>query len=146
LSTGQKAELAAAKRRIRELEAELAVHRRAAGIQGPSGRPRYRKSAPHAAAMDRVGHQFEREAPDQLWVTDITEHPTREGKVYCAVVLDTYSRRVVGWSIDASPTAAVVTNALGMAFDARRPTGSTVIHGDSDKSGAVAQTCGGCST
>ncbi|CAA9442300.1 MAG: Integrase, partial [uncultured Pseudonocardia sp.] len=42
-------------------------------------------------------------APNQLWVTDITEHPTREGKVYCAVVLDVHSRRVVGWSIDSSP-------------------------------------------
>src|SRR5436190_17932765 len=59
-----------------------------------------------------------------------TEHPTREGKVYCAVVLDAYSRRVVGWSIDAAPTAALVTNALGMAIEARRPTGSTVIHSD----------------
>ena len=103
---------------------------RAAGIQGLSGRPRYRKSAPHAAATDRVGRQFAREEPDQLWVTDITEHPTREGKVYCAVVLDAYSRRVVGWSIDAAPTAALVTNALGMAIDARRPAGSTVIHSD----------------
>ena len=45
-------------------------------------------------------------------------------------MLDTYSRRVVGWSIDAAPTAALVTNALGMAIDARRPTGSTVIHSD----------------
>ena len=51
-------------------------------------------------------------------MTDITEHPTREGKVYCAVVLDACSRRVVGWSIDAAPTAALVTNALGMAIDA----------------------------
>ena len=103
---------------------------RAAGIQGLSGRPRYRKSAPQAAATDRVCRQFIREEPDQLWVTDITEHPTREGKVYCAVVLDTYSRRVVGWSIDSTPTAALVTNALGMAIDARRPAGSTVIHSD----------------
>lgn len=62
--------------------------------------------------------------------TDITEHPTREGKVYCAVVLDTYSRRVVGWSIDASPTAALVTNALGMAIDNRRSVTGTVIHSD----------------
>jgi hypothetical protein len=61
---------------------------RVAGIQGLSGRPRHRKSAPHAAATDRVGRQFAREEPNQLWVTDITEHPTREGKVYCAVVLD----------------------------------------------------------
>jgi putative transposase len=71
-----------------------------------------------------------REAPDRLWVTDITEHPTREGKVYCAVVLDACSRRVVGWSIDAAPTAALVTNALGMAIEARRPAGPTVIHSD----------------
>lgn len=59
-----------------------------------------------------------------------TEHPTREGKVYCCVVLDTFSRRVVGWSIDASPTAALVTNALGMAIDARRPQAATLIHSD----------------
>ena len=59
-----------------------------------------------------------------------TEHPTHEGKVYCAVVLDTYSRRIVGWSIDSSPTAALVTNALGMAIDGRRPTGPTVIDSD----------------
>jgi putative transposase len=103
---------------------------RAAGIQGRAGRSRYRKAAPHAAATDRVGRQFAREAPDPLWVTDITEHPTREGKVYCAVVLDACSRRGVGWSIDAAPTAALVTSALGMAIDARRPAGSTIIHSD----------------
>ena len=40
-------------------------------------------------------------------MTDITEHPTREGKVYCCVVLDTFSRRVVGWAIDSSPTAVL---------------------------------------
>ena len=45
-----------------------------------------------------------------------------------AVVLDAFSRRVAGWSIDAAPSAALVTNALGMAIDGRRPTGSTVIH------------------
>jgi putative transposase len=103
---------------------------RAAGIRGLSGRPRYRKSAPQAAATDRVGRQFAREATDELWVTDITEHPTREGKVYCAVVLDACSRRVVGWSIDAAPTAALVTNALSMAIETRRPAGPTVIHSD----------------
>jgi putative transposase len=103
---------------------------RLAGLQGLSGRSRSRKSAPQVTATDRVGRQFAREAPDQLWVTDITEHPTREGKVYCAVVLDACSRRVVGWSIDAAPTAALVTNALSMAIDTRHPAGSTVIHSD----------------
>ena len=65
-----------------------------------------------------------------MWLTDSTEHPTREGKVYCAVVLDACSRRVVGWSIDAAPTAALVTNALSMAIETRRPAGPTVIHSD----------------
>jgi putative transposase len=103
---------------------------RAAGLRGLSGRPRDRQSAPPAAATDRVGRQFAREAPDQLWVTDIAEHPTRAGKAYCAVVLDACSRRVVGWSIDAAPTAALATNALGMAIDARRPAGPAVLHSD----------------
>jgi len=84
-----------------------------------------------ATAGDHVQRQFGREGRDQLWVTDITEHPTREGKVYCAVVLDAFSRRVVGWSIDSHQTAALVTNALGMAIEQRRPEGgATVIHSD----------------
>jgi transposase InsO family protein len=103
---------------------------RIAGIQGVAGRPRYRRTSAQVAATDRVGRQFTRQRPDELWVTDMTEHPTREGKVYCAVVLDAFSRRVVGWSIDAAPTAALVTNALGMAIDRRQPTDSTVIHSD----------------
>jgi putative transposase len=104
---------------------------RRAGLMGISGRPRYRRVPNVATASDRVERQFGRDARDMLWVTDITEHPTREGKVYCAAVLDTFSRRVVGWSIDAHPTAALVTNALGMAIEQRKPPeGSTVIHSD----------------
>lgn len=52
-------------------------------------------SADNTEPVDR---DFARAAPNTLWVTDITEHPTRECKVYCAVVLDVHSRRVVGWS------------------------------------------------
>jgi transposase InsO family protein len=85
---------------------------------------------PRSQAADRVERQFQRDNPDELWVTDVTEHPTREGKLYCAVVLDAWSRRVIGWSIDGSPSTALVTNALGMAIDQRRPTNSTVIHSD----------------
>ena len=76
---------------------------RQAGLEGTCGRPRYRRVPNVATAEDRVQRQFRREGHDQLWFTDITEHATREGKVYCAVVLDTFSRRVVGWSIDAYP-------------------------------------------
>ena len=103
---------------------------RRAGIQGICGRPKFRRVSGVATASDRVARQFHRDHPDELWVTDVTEHPTREGKVYCAVVLDAWSRRVIGWSIDSSPTTALVTNALGMAIDQRRPSESTVIHSD----------------
>lgn len=101
-----------------------------AGIAGLPGNRRPRRKPPGIPiAADLVDRQFTRTEPDRLWVTDITEHPTREGKVYCAVVLDAFSRRVVGWSIDSSPTATLVTSALGMAIDNRRPDG-TVIHSD----------------
>ena len=103
---------------------------RRAGIQGISGRPKFRRVPGVITAADRVERQFHRDNPDELWVTDVTEHPTREGKVYCAVVLDAWSRRVIGWSIDGSPSTALVTNALGMAIDQRRPANSTVIHSD----------------
>ena len=87
---------------------------RRAGLQGVTGRPKYRRGLrPEATASDLVNRQFARAGRDQLWVTDITEHPTREGKLYCAVVLDACSRRVVGWSIDATPTAALVTMRSG---------------------------------
>ncbi|WP_088312975.1 IS3 family transposase [Kineosporia sp. R_H_3] len=101
-----------------------------AGLAGLPGRRKWKHAKPDTYASDLVNRDFARSRANALWVTDITEHPTREGKAYCAVVLDTYSRRVVGWSIDASPTAALVTNALGMAIDNRRDINGTVIHID----------------
>jgi putative transposase len=104
---------------------------RRAGLQGVTGRPKYRRGLrPEATAADLVQRQFTRTGPDQLWVTDITEHPTREGEVYCAVVLDACSRRVIGWSIETTPTAALVTNALGTAIQSRKPNAGTLIHSD----------------
>jgi hypothetical protein len=101
-----------------------------AAIKGLPGnrRPRARHETP--TASDLVERMFTREAPNRLWVTDITEHRTYEGKVYCAVVLDTFSRRVVGWSIDSSQTAALVTNALSMAIANRDPQSGGIIHSD----------------
>ena len=120
---------------IRRVHAELTLGRsitvghqavellmRRAQIQGISGRPKFRRVVGVATAEDRVARQFHPDQADELWVTDVTEHPTREGKVYCAVVLDAWSRRVIGWSIDGRPTTALVTNALGMAIDQRRLT------------------------
>jgi putative transposase len=102
---------------------------RRVGLQGLPNKRRFRTKVQGATAADLVERSFSRSKPDRLWVTDITEHRTREGKVYCAVVLDVFSRRVVGWSIDAAPTAALVTNALGMAIQNRDPDG-TLIHSD----------------
>jgi putative transposase len=103
---------------------------RLAGIKGLPGNRRRRPQHQTPTAADLVDRQFTRPQPDQLWVTDITEHPTREGKVYCAVVLDAFSRRVVGWSIDSSQTAGLVTSALDMAIRNRRPGPDLVIHSD----------------
>jgi putative transposase len=101
-----------------------------AGIKGLPGNRRPRRVQQTPTAADLVDRQFGRPAPNQLWVTDITEHPTREGKVYCAVVLDVFSRKVVGWSIDSTQTATLVTNALGMAIGNRQPVAGTLIHSD----------------
>ncbi len=59
-----------------------------------------------------------------------TEHPTREGKVYCAAVLDAYSRRIVGWSIDSRQDSTLVVNALDMAIRNRQPEPGGVVHAD----------------
>jgi putative transposase len=102
------------------------------GLRGlPGSSKRFRSKANIATAADLVQRRFDRPAPDQLWVTDITEHPTREGKLYCCVVLDVFSRRVVGWSIDSHQATPLVTNALGMAISNRNPgPDQTVIHSD----------------
>lgn len=63
-------------------------------------------------------------------MTDITEHPTREGKVYCCAVIDAFSRMVVGFSIDSRQTGLLVTNALGMALNRRAPREGGIIHSD----------------
>ena len=103
-----------------------------AQIYGLPG-PKRRKKVPRVVtATDLVDRDFARVEPDRLWVTDITEYPTREGKLYCCVVLDTFSRRVVGSSIDHRQDTALVTNALGMAITNRNPDAAreVVIHSD----------------
>jgi putative transposase len=80
--------------------------------------------------LDLVRRRFRADAPDRLWMTDITEHPTREGKIYCCAVIDAFSRMVVGWSIDSRQTGLLVTNALGMALNRRAPREGGIIHSD----------------
>jgi len=101
------------------------------GIHGlPKRRlPRGAKLA-KPSSLDLVRRRFMTNGPDRLWMTDITEHPTREGKLYCCAVLDAFSRMVVGWSIDSTQTALLVTSALGMALDRRAPSERGIIHSD----------------
>ena len=73
------------------------------GIQGLYRRKRSWTTVRDPAAEpapDRVNRHFTVDTPDRLWITDITEHPTEEGKVYCAAVMDAYSRLIIGWSIN----------------------------------------------
>jgi putative transposase len=101
-----------------------------ARLKGLPARKQRKSPVNVATADDLVCRDFSREAPNQLWLTDITEHPTREGKVYCCVVLDAHSRRIVGWSIDSHQASSLVTNALAMAISSRIPPAGTVIHSD----------------
>jgi putative transposase len=77
-------------------------------------------------APDLVERNFTAEAPDRLWVADITYIPTWAGFLYLAVVLDAFSRRIVGWSMATTLAAQLVLDALNMALVTRRP--KDVIH------------------
>ncbi len=77
-------------------------------------------------APDLVERNFTAQAPDRLWVADITYIPTWAGFLYFALVLDVYSRRIVGWSMATTLARQLVLDALNMALATRRPRG--VIH------------------
>jgi transposase InsO family protein len=101
------------------------------GIKGlPTRRLPKGARAAQVTSLDLVRRSFRRDRPNELWMTDITEHPTREGKVYCAVVLDAFSRFIVGWWIDSTQTTKLVLNALGMATQRRQHRDGLVIHSD----------------
>jgi transposase InsO family protein len=101
------------------------------GLRGlPGPRKRSWNPANEATEEDLVNRRFRADAPNELWLTDITEHPTREGKVYCCCVLDLFSRKVVGWAIDRRCEASLVNDALLMAGGSRTTSSSTVIHSD----------------
>jgi putative transposase len=80
-------------------------------------------------APDLVERNFTAAAPNQLWVADITYIPTWAGFLYRAVVLDAFSRKIVGWAMATSLRVELVINALNMALQQRRPT-SVIHHSD----------------
>jgi putative transposase len=83
-----------------------------------------------ATAPDLVRRDFAPAAPNRLWVADLTEIATWEGKLYLAVVVDAFSRRCVGWAMAEHMRAELVVEALEMAIWQRRPSPGLVHHSD----------------
>jgi putative transposase len=106
---------------------------RQASIEGVYRRRRRgctRRNPEAVPSDDLVNRRFSVDGPDKLWVSDITEHPTDTGKVFLAVVLDAFSRRVIGWSIADHLRAELVVDALQMAIWRRNSPDGTVVHSD----------------
>ena len=89
-----------------------------------------KRDAGAKAARDLVNRDFSAEGPDELWVADITQVRTRAGWLYLAVVLDVWSRRIVGWAMAPRMPAELVGDALRMAISTRQPKGPVIHHSD----------------
>ncbi len=106
---------------------------RLAGIKAQIGykrRPGTYGGKPSVVIDNTLDRQFDVKAPDKVWVTNITYIRTQEGFSYLAVVIDLYSRRVIGWSMQSRQTTDVVLQALLMAVWRRKPKNKVLIHSD----------------
>lgn len=101
-----------------------AVSRRRKRGKSHQTQPRQRR------APDLVKRQFMAQNINQLWVADMTYIPTKAGFLYLAVVIDVYSRKVVGWAFEQNMTTELVIAALNMALQTRRPEESVIHHSD----------------
>lgn len=103
------------------------------GLQA-RGKRRFRKTTDskhsHPIAPNLVAREFEVDAPDRVWVTDVTAIWTLEGWLYLAAILDLFSRRVVGWATSSSNDTELALDALRLAFRQRRPAPGLVHHSD----------------
>ena len=79
---------------------------------------------------DLVNRHFTADRPDELWLTDITEHPTTEGKLYLCAIKDACSGRIAGYSMDSRMNASLAVSALRNAIALRSPAGTVVVHSD----------------
>ena len=104
-----------------------------AGIAAQVGytrRPGRYGGKPAIVAENKLEQKFDANAPDQTWVTDITYIRTHEGWLYLCVVIDLFSRRVVGWSAQSRMTTDLALQALLMAVWRRKPDGPVTVHSD----------------
>jgi len=84
---------------------------------------------------DHIRRDFTSDEPNRKWVTDITEHPTGEGKVYCCAIKDLFSNRIVGYAISGRMTADLAVGALRAAIARRQPDGVVIVHADRGSQG-----------
>jgi putative transposase len=105
---------------------------RLAGLRAQVGyrKPRQRSGPAHGVVPNQLNRQFATEQPNERWVTDITYIKTHEGWLYLAVVLDLFSRKVVGWSMHTRITKELVLDALLMAVWRRKPNSKVLVHSD----------------
>ncbi|SDS08432.1 Transposase InsO and inactivated derivatives [Corynebacterium timonense] len=96
------------------------------GIRRRKKKPSTRSAAPDNCPVDLVERDFCVDAPNRLWVADITYIPTRAGWVYASFVLDAYTREIVGWQITNHMRASLAKDALDMALSARLRAGEDV--------------------
>jgi len=94
------------------------------------GRRAHGKTPGPAVHDDFVRRVFSAPAPDVVWLTDITEHPTVEGKLYCCSIKDVYSNRIVGYALGERMTARLAVTALRSAVARRQPEGTVIVHSD----------------
>ncbi|OYM43419.1 MULTISPECIES: IS3 family transposase [Klebsiella] len=92
--------------------------------------PRARKGEASIVSPNRLQRQFNPDAPDERWVTDITYIRTHEGWLYLAVVVDLFSRKIIGWSMQSRMTKDIILNALLMAVWRRNPEKQVLVHSD----------------
>ncbi|MGY8619744.1 IS3 family transposase [Pantoea agglomerans] len=92
--------------------------------------PRARKGEASIVSPNRLQRQFNPDAPDERWVTDITYIRTHEGWLYLAVFVDLFSRKIIGWSMQSRMTKDIVLNALLMAVWRRNPQKQVLVHSD----------------
>lgn len=93
-------------------------------------KPRHRGGAAHIVTPNKLNRVFNTEHPNQAWVTDVTYIKTHEGWLYLAIVVDLFSRRVIGWSMQQRMTKELVLDALLMAVWRRKPKHRVVVHSD----------------
>ena len=101
------------------------------GLTGlPRKKPRKRNLVSVRTSSDLLNRDFTADQPNQLWVTDITEHPLIEGTVYACVVSDITLRKAIGWAVNRRPETGLVNSALFMAHSSRQPAVGGIIHAD----------------